>query len=367
MLKTYEKIERQETVDDLDELEALDESVLSFDEFYAENRERLFPTTSYPRNEDAINSMIEDGASTDKYTRMMYRLTAATLRHISFAEFRDTLLRCAHEAVALCTNEKRTMYLLIDGHARKSNTWCALLIWPIIRRYVARIIRRPVFAVQDADENTSILIVHIDDASYSGSQIADTLVGDTFQSIVADKRLDVKSLICVAAITEQARIKIKRAAPYVVFPVATTRIKTVEESVANVFGAADAEDFIVHVTSTAMARTAAFQLDLSMTYFDHKLADNVSTNDLMIAYAPTPFGRSMLQLHSLIANCSPYAYGWSTDITPSWVMLTINDECPPPFYKRIPYTYRGRKIWTETQDWLIETLFKQNEESDDSE
>ena len=259
------------------------------------------------------------------------------------------------------------MYLLIDGHARKSNTWCALLIWPVIREYVVKIVRRPVFAVQDADEKARILIVHIDDASYSGSQIADTLVGDSFRSIVDDKRLDVKSMICVAAATVQASIKIKRAAPYAVFPVATTRIKTVEESASDVFGAADAEDFIVHVTSTAMARAAAFQLDLSMTYFDHKLADNVSTNDIMIAYAPTPSGRSMLRLHSLITNCAPYAYGWATDVTPSWVMLTINDECPPPFYKRIPYTYRGRKISTETQDWLIGTLLEQNEEDDDSE
>lgn len=319
--------------------------VAAFDRFYSENKSLLYPTTSHPRNELAIDELVRAAASfSNKWLRVLYNVVAIGLRHIAFDQFYQTLMRCAHEAVAICQSENRQIYLLIDGGVRKSNTWCALLIWPVIRRHVARI-------VSDADDLSDvrdrILVVQPDDASYSGLQIASAIT-------IEPDGDQIKWMVLVAALTERARKKIT-ARRRVVFPSNTIAIQTLEEIAVGLIGADDTRALIDACVYDEFFQSIGLSFYTSLTYFDHKLADHASTNDTMIALAPVPIDNEQLALRSLITGCSPRDYGFTPIVTRD-TMLTIEARCPPEFYKQIPYTLDGTQIESDERRSIVSLL-----------
>lgn len=323
--------------------------VAAFDRFYSENKSLLRPTMSYPRNEAAIDEIVRAARSFGKWMRVLYNVVAIGLRHIAFDQFYQTLMRCAHEAVAVCQSENRQMYLFIDGGVRKSNTWCALLIWPVIRRHVVRIVND---SADLRDVNERILVVQPDDASYSGVQISSAIT----IGIDGDQ---MKWMILVAGLTERARKKIT-SRHRVVFPSSVIPIQSLEETALSLIGADDTRTLVDECSRDDLFQTIGMSFYATLTYFDHKLADNTSTNDTMIALAPVPVDDERLALRSLIAGCSPRDYGFAPIVARD-TELAVETRCPPEFYKRIAYTLDGAPIESDERRSILTLLNDERE------
>jgi hypothetical protein len=92
----------------------------------------------------------------------------------------------------------------------------------------------------------------------------------------------------------------------------------------------------------------------TLVYFDHKLADGVSTMDVFLRFGTYPINENQeCQFESVINNCEPYE-------TPKNLCqealegITDEKSCPKTFYKTIKYTFNGRELH-KTQN--IDTLF----------
>jgi hypothetical protein len=92
----------------------------------------------------------------------------------------------------------------------------------------------------------------------------------------------------------------------------------------------------------------------TLVYFDHKLADGVSTMDIFLRFGTYPINENQeCKLESVINNCKVYELPQNLC---QEALAGIPDEksCPKTFYKTIKYTFNGREL-DKTQN--IETLF----------
>lgn len=337
------------------------ESVEAFDRFYEENKDKIkMPADrTYPRNEETIRVVHEELTALGGCDALLGRLLTVGLNHISFAQFYQALSQNAYEAVAICERENRKIQLYVFGRVSKSNFWCTLLIWPIIRNHVVKITSEGTYSsegwapIDNAPHNTMLLVV--DDAMYSGQQMVSATRQTRAKGIGNKYGKDGKLVYCVlvAAASSAAIAVIKDDAPLATIigeEKALIKIKTVEEIGRDILTPAELEEAKRCVKSEdgffakkSQFRFRHFDSTLTMTYMDHKMPDNYSINNVAIAYAPTPHGERM-QLHNLIQGCV------MKDIPTTGVVgraYKLSDKsaqaCPPSFIKSIEYTIKGSR------------------------
>lgn len=104
-------------------------SVLSFEQYYQENSEKLkIPSSKqYPLDQDVLRifSMRDEFYSVPE------------IRRVSFLEFYETMCRLAYEVVNRCKIQNKELILYL-GYADPHSTcvWSSLLVWPILRQVV---------------------------------------------------------------------------------------------------------------------------------------------------------------------------------------------------------------------------------------
>lgn len=317
-----------------------------FDKFYEDNKTRIMMTETFPRNEEAIEKMLQVCVTEDECTQKLCRLLAVGLQHINFSVFRESLLAAAHEAVAICIQESRKIVVVINGDIFRSNTWCTLLVWPVIRSYVIAIVEAGDLTVTN-EKKEKLIYVYIDDAIYSGQQfkmaLDDTFLFDeeAMKEFSSEKEDRPKYRLIVAAITNKAMQMIARDYPFVIFPWQKILLKTSDELAKSIFNA-DYDEFTACLETSRQFKISRFEMQSCLTYFDHKIPDDVSVNNVMMAFAPVLItSKGEVYLSSLIRGCNIQDYRKpDQEIDP--FNLKMTKQCPRPFYKFIVYRINGK-------------------------
>ena len=129
-------------------------SVLSFDLYYQQNRDKLEVPSSkqHPLDQDVLRSL----SMRDEF------YSAPEIRHVSFREFHETMCRLAYEVVNRCKIQKKELVLYL-GEAEPYSTcvWSSLLVWPILRQVVRSVATKRHQNFPPADIEADI--VYVDD------------------------------------------------------------------------------------------------------------------------------------------------------------------------------------------------------------
>jgi len=215
---------------------------------------------------------------------------------------------------------------LIPNMIKKSNFWISLYMF----HYLNDVITHVCYKIEGASilkEKTLIIIP--DDCSYSGTQIISHFSVKTPHHI----------LFAIPYISKEAKERIEREILQ--------------------------EEKILFCESTIEFKKWG---DLWPIYFDHKLADEISTYQLAYAIGKDIFYEDFksdpgfkYEPMSLIKGCNlpevllrdnkMNIYEFYTDDILK--VVGVDEMCPPPFYKKIEYTFRGKPL-----DHIIELAEK---------
>lgn len=339
-----------------------------FDKFYEENKDKIKMNTTYPINYEALaewQTALRKGPET---LQQLGRYIAIGLKHVSFGEFYETLIRGAYEATSLCERENRKIILFIDGNLDKSNIWVALLVWSVIKSYV-------VF-VDDGSNYTewlpltelqNILILHVDDGVFSGQQVGSSLTQMTRFLELQWPTDKLKWMVLVAALSKMGREVVGGGFPGVLFPTSAIELQTLGGVVKKTLQM-NQSDWLDEYTKFFYLMQQQRYNNLYMVsefkhvvYFDHKLPDSASTLNKVLATAPalddtiqSLDDKDKLSTRSLIKRCAADDYEFDGKRPDPRMFLVKYDEekvCPPSFYKNIVYTLDNKKIMKDEESF----------------
>jgi len=337
--------------------EKLHESVDFFDKFYEENKDQIKMKDTYPINHEAVAEWQTALKKGPEIQQKLGRYVAIGLRHISFVEFYDTIIRGAYEAIALCAREKRKIILFIDGTFEKSNIWVALLVWPIVKPYVIFVDSgsnnmgwKPLSYTND------LLVLHVDDGVFSGQQVSSAIrkmKNLTRMNFTSDT---IKWMVLVAVTSKFGVAWIKENLSTVLFPTTVIELESIGQVIEKTLKLKDGDwkeeydNFFKEITDTRYSNLFyVVNGEKNIVYFDHKLPDAASTLIKVIAIAPAidDSNGGKISTRSLIQRCVVDDYefdGKKPD--PKDFLMKYDEEkvCPTSFYKNIKYTFSGKEI-----------------------
>jgi hypothetical protein len=359
-------------------------SIKKFNAFYDENRNKLqMPQTqNYPINYKKALRWAESHCNEEsrQFAAAIIRLT----NYISFPEFMSALTSVVAEYVDRIEPDELQV-LLIPGTLSKSNTWVSLLAYPLIRKYITHICDNVNGIYKETLNKASPLygrklaFIVMDDCSYTGSQLAGTLSFDKFAlPLYAEeightrkKWLDwrdaqikyanelisniktVKIHALIPFTTSNAYNFLSTTIPHIVMSPLTTIIPKFQDEI-------DISKIRPAVLNEFRS-TFQYHEIINAIYFDHKVADGVSTFNKIYMLAPI-FGciADHIPSYRFIENCassraepSPMEEMPNRDARPNIYEYIIDVEkkygkkahvCPRTFYKQIDYRFGGKKI-----------------------
>ena len=303
-----------------------------FDDFYNENKKKISMSSTYPINWPEVQKWREH-MQKDEDAAILADVFITAFRHISFDEFHGALIKGAIEVTAL----RKKIVLVLYGDLSRSSTWAALLAWPYLKGSVVDVI---LASELDSYENLTSdhVCVYIDDASYSGKQISETLPYDF-------DKCDL--VILTGAISETARKMILANIPLAKFVSSAIIMKSILETAR--FMQIRPELYIDQFWILRMKDDSEFRRLFQVhpavhaVYFDHKLADAVSTMSKVIAIGPDLENDA----HNMIKGCGLDKYRMDDrQITKKDYVADFDPDgvCPVAFYKSIDYTWKNAKI-----------------------
>lgn len=325
--------------------------VAFFDAFYEENKNKLEmpPEESYPLDRLALAAWSKELPAKQDYLRMMAQVITMGVEHVGFANFYERLQLGAMEIVQESRRIEKPIVLVITERYNKSNLWCALLVWPLLKDRVTRIVK-VVTKLDDKeimdDAPSGVIYVHVDDATYSGMQVT------SFMRYIPSV-YDGKSsyYVLAAAVSNDAKAMIKKAMPPAKFTSRTINFKSLQEHAMDIFEPEEVEYMFNKLVAYPYSDIYQFFKRVHMLYFDHKLPDGVSTIQKILAVAPVlDLETGEISLRSLIKGCNVDDYKVNNkpmDEDSAREFVTDYDAtgtCPRAFYKSIPYTYQGRPL-----------------------
>lgn len=111
----------------------------------------------------------------EEIKEMMTHFFLENTKYISFKEFKDALFNSFNKFIELIEN--KDYYLILHSSARKSNYWCALLLFIYLDEN--KNIKRPIRILNnlkiDKNDINDKMLLFLDDASYSGTQLFDDI------------------------------------------------------------------------------------------------------------------------------------------------------------------------------------------------
>jgi hypothetical protein len=361
----------------------------AFDKFHSENKHRLYMPrgVNYPINYK--KGLIWANSHCDLESR---EFAEAILRHTEYVSFESflTLLDkiCTRTADVLAKERKKNkrvvVVLILPTVLHKSNTWVSLLAYESLSSVIDDIY----FSVTDAFNSTRdhrsphyekhMRCILCDDCAYTGQQISDFASLEPSRIKYKRKptepdRSDKKWLDWSDSVSADATMYINNINPtvfsvYAVVPYMSTVAQDKLQRVPYVVVPKDRYVFPVfsqitnmnklpsHITNE-FRQTFQYHKEISAIYFDHKIADAVSTFNKVYLLAPLFNCAQSGMRMGFIEGCPSRVM--SSTIEPHKYYLNMESAmgdaaCPVTFYKKIPYTYKKKKL-----NWLagIEAVF----------
>ena len=336
-----------------------------FFNFYLENKDKLFmesgyKSINYENTEKWFQNIQQFSPEEIKPTYDFFARTFIEfLLYVPFAEFYEILNRISFQLVEIVSSgDYKNIYFYIADSANKSNLWVALLFLDcLIKNNISLDIQKIKFvnnydALVNDSNNEKSLCLYCDDMSYTGSQIKSNFLRGKNANL-EDTNIDKYFIIAYlsnAAYTKLSTIK------NVHFFKDTVVVNSYIDQLKNKYGDTNPEmvDNVVKMF-TSQSNNPFFTMgkkacncNMSYTpiYFDHKIADELSTFNKLLFTGSYPT-TSVCKINPLIRGC--------TDIVelesffgknPCTTNYTLDSEVPcfPSFYKTIVYTINGNKI-----------------------
>ena len=279
------------------------------------------------------------------------------LRHISYSEFKDRLLRVARDAVDHVKATAPTrVYLVVAGNTYKSNAWVSLLCWPILRSVVTDVVGSFLDIPIDDIEGACVLVP--DDMSYSGTQILrdiweerdeyDLLFETDEEKPLRLPLLD--SYVLLVPFIGTAALKWAKSYEGVRIMENTEVILDIDSLWNQVTLHFDdyRGDIWEVLRKGYYKKLYKFVPGQCCVYFDHKHAVWVSTTaNLFYALWVLNEDSTVKGPWFAIEGHKPVPWKSSRTIEEAWATVEPENEAtahPPSFYKYLTYTFRGKPM-----------------------
>ena len=312
-----------------------------FNEFYNQNINKCFLTDSYSLNTKNINKWLEKlNDYNDPDLLIFGYCIAKTINHISFKEFYDNLCKLSLK-INTVINTKKNIYIYIPD-IKKSQLWVLLLLWKFIKFNNIYIILSLDYYKLFKDD---VIIIYLDDCSYSGLQIDNTLkrykkLHNYFSEIYeTTKNIQDVFYIFVPFISNNALKKLKDINVFYI-----NKIKNFEQTL---------DSFELQSYNIVKKNYSIYNngnITICNLYFDHKLADFISIFQPLYAFGRLPdINNIPNNSGSFINNCETFYKKYETNkelLSDENIdlQMIIPQLCPPAFYKNIDYTFNNNKI-----------------------
>jgi len=281
------------------------------------------------------------------------------LLYVPFDKFYEILNRISFQLVEIVNSgDYKNIYFYIADSANKSNLWVALLFLDcLIKNNISLDIQKIKFvnnydALVNDSNNEKSLCLYCDDMSYTGSQIKSNFLRGKNANL-EDTNID-KYLI-IAYLSNSAYTKLSTI-KNVHFFKDTVVVNSYIDQLKNKYGDTNPEmvDNVVKMFTSqsnnpffTMGKKACnCNMAYTPIYFDHKIADELSTFNKLLFTGSYPT-TSVCEINPLIHGCNDIVmletlFGKN----PCTTNYTLDSEVPcfPSFYKTILYTINGNKI-----------------------
>jgi hypothetical protein len=321
--------------------------VTLFNSFYEENEKKLLMTESFPVNYTNVRSWVDALSDNGEDVKTFGLSFLSVFRHVSFTEFYENVVRGSFEVLDFALKKKRKLVLVIPGEAQKSNTWIALLVWNFISKDVVDIVEKIPFTEIRKD----VLYVVVDDASYSGLQLSFEFEDRSFGE-------DHTVFLLVGAISKIAEERLKEVYKDLVISTNALRFDSFYNSVQGAGRSAILD--LTFEQPKLLKNVFQYWEKIHAIYFDHKLADGISTLQKLIAVGIDVDGDlTNPTFRSFISGCTVEDYTYQNEKVVDLLeknphqMLTDFDDvgtCPRAFYKTVEYMFNGKKI--NPDEWI---------------
>ena len=272
--------------------------------------------------------------------------------NISFSTFHKKCLDiCVDIERKLNKVRYENVVLVLSGELEKSNTWVAVLCSKILNKYLTEV--RGELCDKDLSKySQKTLFIHPDDMSYSGRQLHTSIPWPIRQTKI--DHIDYFMLIPYAGTGVFENFFIEPVHSYK-FSKQTVRIDSMRSIVIKTnpeFEFCVDPDMWKQVLGDMYTIISA-DVNVTLVYFDHKLADALSTLMKLFSTGCVGYGEGD-KVGSLITGCP-----MSTDIECYEIPVDFEEEihrCPGSFYKYIPYTLHGNLL--DTKRHITEALIR---------
>jgi hypothetical protein len=345
---------------------------INFTKFYNENAHKLHmpQPINYPLNYNKARTWIDSHC--DKDSRMFAEDIIVNTTYISFGYLMERLKIICKDFVDMIKKKRNVYVVLVLPHeVKKSNLWVSMLSFD----FIAKVIDDVYFDVTDAYNDThdessplygkNVVCVLCDDCAYTGQQMMSTVTIDyaklKFINVPdAPPETDVKWLEWHEKISVLSQKYLKSISPdkfsvYLIVPFMSAMSEDIVNKLPYVF--ASKLCLIVpllrqnininkyhHATIREFNHTFHYHDDISAVYFDHKVADAVSTFHKVYLLAPI-FGCSIKNKSMKFIDGCPNITTIQHDIDIWDTYIELEDKldkpCPQTFYKSISYTFNN--------------------------
>lgn len=359
----------------------------NFLSFYEENKNKITmkKSVNYPLNyRKALNWV---NSQCDAESREFANEIIKYTKYVSFERFIENLQNICNSYVNKFKDPKykNTVFILIiPFDVYKSNTWASLLVFEYIKDIIHDIYADITDVYNDTIDSSSriykkkVRCILCDDCAYTGSQIsiassfdynrinyiekeappsenspkwlkwhenckkhAENIINKMPEGIFA-----VDLIIPYMSTLAQASLK---KIPWVNVPRDCNIFVTFNQRI-------NIERYPTYILNE-FKKTFQYHKNISSIYFDHKVADSVSTFHKIYLLAPL-FNCSIQDMTiPFIDNCDLKRIPEHINIYDFYVDLSDKIKtCPPTFYKSIKYTYKKKILVEDTN--LIEIIKK---------
>ncbi len=362
-----------------------EERIATFDALYEENKERIRmkKPVNYPINYKM--GIKWAGRHCDVESAKFAEAIVSNTSYVSFADFMAALERvCASFKAHYKADKAAAFVLILPFNMTKSNIWVSLLAWPWLKALVTDVAFdiTSVYNRYVADAKTAarrrVVCIICDDCAYTGNQLMGycTLRAsyvhyagkpkepspNTLEWIKWNQQVTSRTAEIEAGLDPKdfsVNLLIPYMSTHAQTNIAESRFMLVPRDVQIFKPFRERVDMYAFNQSVIREFETTFQYhtNISAIYFDHKIADAVSTFNKVYLLAPVFGCGNLRQSLCFIDGCCRMK-DVPADINIYDVYMNLEDvlrdkTCPPTFYKSIKYTFGGRPI----SDMCTQELF----------
>jgi hypothetical protein len=357
----------------------MSQSYDSFKKFYDENKHKIqMPLIdNYPINYNKAKYWAD--SQCDKESREFANDIISFTQYISFPEFMNRLKKVcvSYKKTYSKIEHKDTKFILIlPFKLIKSNMWVSLLAFEFLKDIIDDVYYNVTSVYNETIDpksnlyNKTVRCIMCDDCSYTGSQLESISKFNTSiinypnkpspPSVYSTTWLEWYKNVNTEANTYIKKISIAKFSVDLVIPYMSILAQTKLKSIHYIKIPDDCLVFPIFSQMVNLSKIATpilnefrstfqYHNDISAIYFDHKIADTLSTFHKIYLLAPL-FNCSVNNLSvGFIENCDTTTPD-NINIYDNYMDLgdILGDKvCPPSYYKHIKYTFNNKFINTD--------------------